>query len=337
MREYPLRERLRGQLMLALYRTGRQADALAAYRDAHRALVDGLGIEPSPDLRELESAILRHDVAEPAQPQVRVAEPAPDMRRWVTCVCSQLTGDDAGLDPESLRAVLERFHDAARAICANHGGSIVELRNDAVVAVLGVPTAHEDDALRALRAAAELGAQAETLPFGLRARSGVCTGEVVAASGPPGAVAVIGEAVVAAERLARSAARGEIRLADSTWQVVRHAARASALADGGFRLHSLDAGAPAIGRRLDRPLIGRERELGLLRDAFDRVATGHSAELLTAPRRARHRQVAAGGGAEGDHGRAGHGPGGPLPGLRRRHHVPAVARGRPASDGRPHG
>ena len=63
VRDHPLRERLRGQLMLALYRSGRQAEALAAYRDARRALVDELGLEPGPELRKLERAILAHDPA----------------------------------------------------------------------------------------------------------------------------------------------------------------------------------------------------------------------------------------------------------------------------------
>jgi len=72
--EHPLRERLRGQLMLALYRSGRQADALAAYQDARRALVDELGIEPARELRELEQAILRQDPELDRRP---AADPTP--------------------------------------------------------------------------------------------------------------------------------------------------------------------------------------------------------------------------------------------------------------------
>src|SRR5215831_12025632 len=60
---HPLRERLRQQLMLALYRSGRQADALAAYQSARRTLVEQLGLEPSPSLQELERAILRQDLS----------------------------------------------------------------------------------------------------------------------------------------------------------------------------------------------------------------------------------------------------------------------------------
>ena len=74
--EYPLRERLRGQLMLALYRSGRQAEALAVYQDTRRALVDGLGIEPGVALQELERLILRHDPALDAAPRVGSADAA---------------------------------------------------------------------------------------------------------------------------------------------------------------------------------------------------------------------------------------------------------------------
>jgi predicted ATPase/DNA-binding SARP family transcriptional activator len=80
IRQEPLRERFRRQLMLALYRTGRQADALAAYHDARRTLVQELGIEPSTELRELEAAILRQDPAltvEPAELRARRRLPAP--------------------------------------------------------------------------------------------------------------------------------------------------------------------------------------------------------------------------------------------------------------------
>jgi YVTN family beta-propeller protein len=88
--EYPLRERLRGQLMLVLYRAGRQADALAAYRDARTVLADELGLEPSDELQELERAILRHDpsLSAPVSGPADEAGAAPPLglarrRRWI--------------------------------------------------------------------------------------------------------------------------------------------------------------------------------------------------------------------------------------------------------------
>ena len=285
VRQHPLRERLRGQQMLALYRAGRQADALEAYRSAYSALVDGLGIEPSPQLRALETAILSHDVAEALAPEPSndAASVATDSRRRVTCVCSQLAGplEAVDLDPEALRGELERFYNTARAIFARHGGTVTELRSDAVVAVFGIPVAHEDDALRALRAAIELGARIGRRPLVRPGRSGVCTGDVVASAGGTGALSVIGEAVTSAERLARSAEAGEIRVGASTWHLVRHAADGAAVPEGGFLLRRIADDAPAIRRRLDRPLVGRDAEAERLRETFARVVAGRTPELLT--------------------------------------------------------
>jgi DNA-binding SARP family transcriptional activator len=286
VQEHPFRERLRGQLMLCFYRAGRQADALAAYGAARRALVDGLGIEPSRELRDLEAAILRQDVPAPESPPQRSADRttvAPDARRRVTCVFSQLAypEESAALDPEALRSALEQYHDTARAVCARHGGIVAELRGDAVLAVFGSPVAHEDDGQRALRAAAELGTRTKHLPFGLCGRSGVSTGDVVVPVRGPAGAPMIGEAVTRAERLARLAACGEIRVADSTWRLVRHAANASELPEGVFLLHDIDDDAPAIARSLDRPLIGRDEEVGRLRETFANVVAHSSPELIT--------------------------------------------------------
>ena len=82
VKQNPLRERLRGQLMLCLYRCGRQAAALEAYRDARSALVDELGIEPGHALRELHQAILEQDpILEPVPTTAPPAEPEPPARR----------------------------------------------------------------------------------------------------------------------------------------------------------------------------------------------------------------------------------------------------------------
>jgi DNA-binding SARP family transcriptional activator len=221
VREHPLRERLRGQQMLALHRAGRHAEALEAYRDAHEALVDGLGIEPSPDLRALESAIARHEVPPPVAAR---KPPAADARRLVTCLFAERADEGIGRDPEWLRRVLKRYHDTAGTLCAEHDGIVVESRSDAVLAVFGAPSAYEDAARRALLAAAGLVASG--------ARCGIATGEVVAV----GQHLVVGEPVGSAERLGLAAGSEEIRLDARTWRMIRHATPATELGEGGFAI-----------------------------------------------------------------------------------------------------
>ena len=162
--QHPLRERFRVQLMLALYRAGRQADALAAYQDARRMLLDELGLEPSEELRGLEQAILRQDplVADIGDARAeRAARPAdgdgPLLRpRRFDRACARL-------DPEAYRVIMERYFAAVRAPIERHGGTVEKFIGDAVMAVFGVPELHEDDALRAVRAAVEIRSVLEEL------------------------------------------------------------------------------------------------------------------------------------------------------------------------------
>ena len=300
--DHPLSERLRGQLMLALYRSGRQAEALATYRETRRLLVDELGIEPSPDLRELEQSILRQEAGagaptSPPEPQA----PVRALRRRVTCLVSDLAGSaELGerLDPEILRPLLIRCRDTMQTVCEKYGGAVHDSIGDGVVAVFGTPIAHEDDALRAVLAAVELRTRlvelsAELEPvFGveLAARTGLNTGEVLTPGRDSNETLVLGTAGRVATRLEQAAAPGDILLGEATRSIVGDAvltelaplaASKESAAVRAFRLLEVVPTAPRIGPRAETPFFGRAPELRLLRNAFDRSVAESACHLVT--------------------------------------------------------
>jgi class 3 adenylate cyclase len=295
---HPLRERLRALLMLALYRSGRQAEALGVYAATSRLLDSELGLEPSEELRRLERQVLVHDSAlelEPVVAPVRATPTPPadapaahDLRKTVTVLFADVTNFTSfgeGLDPETLRATMSRYFDTMRAAIERHGGTVEKFVGDEVMAVFGVPVAREDDALRAVRAAVDMRSALAALnhDFALagveiEARTGINTGTVVAGDVSAGYGFVTGDPVNVGKRLEQAAGAGEILLGASTFTLVRHAVETEAVgplalkgkaaAVPAYRLARLIEGAPGFARHLEAPLVGRAGELEQLHAAF---------------------------------------------------------------------
>ncbi len=163
-----------------------------------------------------------------------------EVRKTVTVLFSDVvgwTGVGEALDPESLRSIQSRYFDEMQDALQRHGGTVEKFMGDAVMAVFGIPAAHEDDALRAVRAAAEmqrrLKALAEKLErsggAGIQARIGINTGEVVAGDASGGQRFVTGDAVTVAKRLEEAAAGGEVLIGETTRALVHDAARLEAV------------------------------------------------------------------------------------------------------------
>ena len=223
--------------------------------------------------------------------------PAREVRKVVTVLFCDVTGSTAlgeRIDPESLRRVMARYFETAKTIVERHGGTVEKFIGDAVMAVFGVPTVHEDDALRAVRAADELrgalGELNDELESGygtrLELRMGVNTGEVV--TGTEERLAT-GDAVNVAARLEQAAKPGEVLLGEETYRLVRDGVEAAATAPveakgkadplSAYRLVSVRAEAP--GRRHEAPMIGRERQRELLEGTFANVVSDRSCHLFT--------------------------------------------------------
>ena len=224
-----------------------------------------------------------------------------EVRKTVTVVFCDLVGSTSFgelLDPESVRRAIGRYFDEARVAIERHGGTVEKFIGDAVMSVFGIPQLHEDDALRAVRAAAELrdavtalGDELEgELGVRMEARIGVATGEVVAGDTSSGQAFVTGDVVNVAARLEHAAGPGDVLIADRTRELVGEAVRAEPTSPLELKGKSAPVGAwrlleltdkPAVTRGIDSPFVGREHELEVLSGALARAVESRSCQLCT--------------------------------------------------------
>jgi DNA-binding SARP family transcriptional activator/class 3 adenylate cyclase len=259
VRQHPLREQLRGQQMLALYRSGRQADALAAYRDARRVLVEGLGIEPTVGLQRLEQAILAQDPAldllaplRAGGTRAREATAPPDAdgarhgaeRKLVTVLFCEVdppgsgapaagslagaqrrAGQQAASDPEDFGRLLGEQLALVRDEIADDGGTVEHVVGGTVMAVFGVPRTREDDPERAVRAALAIRdalAQRGEASGHARVRAAVTTGEALVRLDEEGVNGrVTGGLVTFCSRLQEAAPSGSVLVSGAVERATR--------------------------------------------------------------------------------------------------------------------
>ena len=213
------------------------------------------------------------------------------------CDLADSTALGERLDPEPLRELMGRWYEEMRGPIEQHGGVVEKFIGDAVMAVFGLPRAHEDDALRAVRAALDMQSAVTQLNASLaerdvpelRIRIGINTGEVV--TGDDAATLATGDAVNTAKRLEQAAGGGEILIGAVTERLVRHATQLEAVsaveAKGksapveAWRVLGAIAGAESFARRSDIPLVGRASELGVLRDELTASADSSECRLVT--------------------------------------------------------
>jgi class 3 adenylate cyclase/tetratricopeptide (TPR) repeat protein len=221
----------------------------------------------------------------------------PEGRKTATVIVCDLVGSTplaARLDPETFRRVVSRFFAEARQALERHEGTVQERRGDAVVAAFGIPILNEDDALRAILAAADLRLALPRLnaeleqEWGVRLemRIGINTGEVAVEEGG----LVLGDTANVAARLQQAAAPGEILIGEQTRQLVRRVTtleqvpevllKGKELPVGAWRLLAVDPDPREHARRLDVPMVGRELELELLQLTYRRARMDRSGHLV---------------------------------------------------------
>jgi predicted ATPase/class 3 adenylate cyclase len=228
----------------------------------------------------------------PAQEQIR---------KRVTVVVCDIGGSTTlaeRLDTESLKQVIGDYLDRMRRVLERHEATVERFLGSAIMGVFGLPRSHEDDAMRALLAAVKIREEVATLNADLQRRwgvpialrTGVYTGTVIAGVAVTD-LTTIGEAVSLAIRFQQAAHPGEIILAEETYRLVRHAVTVEPVAPlvvednlepvGAVRLLKVAPAAHGSGRRLSSRMVGRDRELNLLHEAFERSIRDRTCHLFT--------------------------------------------------------
>ncbi|MEX2135622.1 MAG: adenylate/guanylate cyclase domain-containing protein [Chloroflexota bacterium] len=226
------------------------------------------------------------------------AEPSAE-RRLVSVMFADLVGfttASEGRDAEETRELLTRYFEMARAAVERHGGTLEKFIGDAVMAVWGAPTAHEDDAERAVRAAMEIIAAVPSLgdeQHPIQARAGVLTGEAAVTIGAVNQGLIAGDMVNTASRLQSAAAPGTLLVGEATYRATSNAIsfepageqalRGKASPIPAWRAIAVVARRGGSGRSelLEPPFVGREDELRLLKDLFDATVRERKSRLIS--------------------------------------------------------
>ncbi len=260
------------------------------------------GAANEPDMRfcgECASPLGAETAAAPVSPRYG-ALPTPSVpvseRRLVTVLFADLVGFTTlaeGRDAEDTRELLSRYFDIAQDVIARYGGTVEKFIGDAVMAVWGAPTAHEDDAERAVRAGLELVAAVPTLGPSVEARAGVLTGEAAVTLGATNQGMVAGDLVNTASRLQSVAEAGAVLVGEATQ---RSASAAIVFEPAGERSlkgkelpvaawRAVRVVAERRGRKraeaLEAPFVGRDDELRQLKDLFHATSRERRARLVS--------------------------------------------------------